>query len=78
MYICKISEIILSKSYHINPIALRMAKTLESFGHSECKRVKKKVHIHMSYLIWIYAVNKSSYFHFCHFKCQLFKYQRQK
>ena len=25
-----------------NPIALRMAKTLWSFGHSECKRVKKE------------------------------------
>ena len=25
----------------LNPIALRMAKTLLSFGHSECNRVKK-------------------------------------
>ena len=25
-----------------NPIALRMAKILRSFGHSECKRVKKE------------------------------------
>ena len=27
------------KSYRINPIALRTAKTLLSFGHSECSRV---------------------------------------
>ena len=26
-----------------NPIALRMAKTLWSFGHSECNRVKERV-----------------------------------
>ena len=26
----------------LNPIALRMAKTPLSFGHSECNRVKKK------------------------------------
>ena len=25
----------------VNPIALRMAKTLLSFGHSECNRVKE-------------------------------------
>ena len=25
----------------VNPIALRMAKTLWSFGHSECNRVKE-------------------------------------
>ena len=30
---------LLNKSTH-NPIALRVAKTLWSFGHSECKRVK--------------------------------------
>ena len=29
-------------SNQINPIALRMAKTPESFGHSECNRVKDK------------------------------------
>ena len=29
--------------YFIDPIALRMAKTLWSFGHSECKRVKAKL-----------------------------------
>ena len=27
-------------TYHISPIALRMAKTLWSFGLSECNRVK--------------------------------------
>ena len=26
----------------VSPIALRMAKTLWSFGHSECNRVKKR------------------------------------
>ena len=26
---------------HFNPVALRMAKTLWSFGHSECNRVKE-------------------------------------
>ena len=26
---------------HFNPIVLRMAKTLWSFGHSECNRVKE-------------------------------------
>ena len=25
----------------LNPIALKMAKTLQSFDHSECNRVKK-------------------------------------
>ena len=28
----------------LNPIALRMAKTLWSFGHSECNRVKIWIH----------------------------------
>ena len=27
---------------HLNPIALRTAKTLQSFGRSECSRVKLK------------------------------------
>ena len=27
---------------YVNPIALRTAKTLWSFGHSECNRVKRK------------------------------------
>ena len=26
--------------FHLNPIALRTAKTLWSFGHSKCNRVK--------------------------------------
>ena len=26
----------------LNPFALKMAKTLRSFGHSECNRVKEK------------------------------------
>ena len=30
----------LSIKHQINPIAFRMAKTLWSFGHSECNRVK--------------------------------------
>ena len=29
----------------INPIALKMAKTLWSFGHSECNRVKGNIHV---------------------------------
>ena len=33
-------ENISSLSMHLNSIALRMAKTLWSFGHSECSRVK--------------------------------------
>ena len=32
-----------------NPIALRMAKTLWSFGHSECKRVKMSEMIYNVY-----------------------------
>ena len=31
----------------INPIALRMAKTLWSFGRSECNRVNSKLHIEL-------------------------------
>ena len=27
---------------HLNPVALRMAKTPLSFGHSECNRVKAR------------------------------------
>ena len=29
---------------HFYPNALRMAKTLWSFGHSECNRVKENMH----------------------------------
>ena len=30
----------INRNYVFNPIALRMAKTPQSFGHSECNRVK--------------------------------------
>ena len=35
-----IAKICIVGSHLINPTALRMAKTLWSFGHSECNRVK--------------------------------------
>ena len=35
----KISFPISTKKIYLNPIALRMAKTLLSFDHSECNRV---------------------------------------
>ena len=37
-----ISVFLLSRSQFFNPVALRMAKTLWSFDHSECKRVKER------------------------------------
>ena len=34
-----------------NPVALRMSKTLWSFGHSECKRITQKGHIWKGFVI---------------------------
>ena len=39
---CTSSKQEVTKLSPFNPIALRMAKTLWSFGHSECKRVNRK------------------------------------
>ena len=35
-----ITEVTINRFLRLNPIALRMAKTLWSFGHSQCNRVK--------------------------------------
>ena len=41
---------------YFNPIALSMAKTLWSFGHSECNRVKEtKLFVITSLIIWKFA-----------------------
>ena len=43
------SAAVVTGALRVNPIALRMAKTLWSFGHSECNRVKvKKVMVSIS------------------------------
>ena len=40
VFLCKNGGKIGYVPVHLNPIALRKAKTLWSFGHSECDRVK--------------------------------------
>ena len=40
----------------INPIALRMAKTLWSFGRSECNRVKVVICVHAHLIFTIFKV----------------------
>ena len=40
-----------------NPIALRLAKTLWSFGHSECNRVKVLVNICCHFRLEIHTAN---------------------
>ena len=45
----------LGKMLTLNPIALRMVKTPQSFGHSECNRVKHWNHTNYSGLIYAHT-----------------------
>ena len=44
---------------YVNPIALRMAKTLWSFGHSECSRVREDLHERVATHTFSFAIFSS-------------------